>query len=314
MQMKTTVIIPAHNEAAVIERCLRALTDGAADGELDVIVVANGCTDGTAAVGKRFGGCVRVIETDVPSKSNALNLGDAAAGAGGVRVYLDADCVLDLASLRRLVAHLGSGRTPAVSPCVRHDLSGASWSVRAFYAVDEKMPSSRETIGGSGVYALSRAGRARFEKFPTELTADDAFVRRHFRTDERARVVDAVSIVTPPKRLAGVVAIKTRSHFGNYQIAKRYPHLGGNRGAGNRAALLRLALRPGWGPRLAVYGYVKVAARVRARARLRRAAAAGAASSAAWERDETSRQGTGSGAVTGAEAGAGAGARAGASS
>src|SRR5688500_5584423 len=113
--MPITVIIPAHNEAAVIERCLRALTDGAADGELDVIVVANGCSDDTAATARKFGasggGGVRVLETDVPSKSNALNLGDHAADAadGWPRVYADADVVLSLASLRRIAAALAEG-------------------------------------------------------------------------------------------------------------------------------------------------------------------------------------------------------------
>ena len=37
-----SLILPAHNEAAVIGRTLRALTDGAEAGELEVIVVANG--------------------------------------------------------------------------------------------------------------------------------------------------------------------------------------------------------------------------------------------------------------------------------
>ena len=45
-----SVVIPAHNERRVIGRCLRALREGAAPGELDVIVVANACTDDTAAI------------------------------------------------------------------------------------------------------------------------------------------------------------------------------------------------------------------------------------------------------------------------
>ena len=74
-----SIIIPAHNEAAVIGRCLEPLTHGARPGEFDVIVVCNGCRDATALEARRFGLSVRVIETDTPSKANALNLGDAAA-------------------------------------------------------------------------------------------------------------------------------------------------------------------------------------------------------------------------------------------
>ena len=40
-----SVIIPAHNEAATIGRNLRALREGTREGDLDVVVVCNGCTD-----------------------------------------------------------------------------------------------------------------------------------------------------------------------------------------------------------------------------------------------------------------------------
>ena len=45
--MPVSVVIPAHNEETVIGRCLAALFAGAGEGELDVVVVCNGCRDGT---------------------------------------------------------------------------------------------------------------------------------------------------------------------------------------------------------------------------------------------------------------------------
>ena len=45
-------VIPAHNEEAVIGRCLTALLAGARRDELDIIVVCNGCTDRTAEVAR----------------------------------------------------------------------------------------------------------------------------------------------------------------------------------------------------------------------------------------------------------------------
>ena len=42
-----SVIIPAHNEESVIGRCLAAMLEGAQPGELEIIVVCNGCSDRT---------------------------------------------------------------------------------------------------------------------------------------------------------------------------------------------------------------------------------------------------------------------------
>jgi glycosyltransferase involved in cell wall biosynthesis len=275
-----SIIIPAHNEEAVIGRCVRAVTDGAGAGEIDVIVVCNGCTDHTAEVARDLGQYVRVIETNVASKVYALNLGDEAA-TGFPRVYVDADVVLPLEALRKMAMRLEEGDMLAVSPLVRLNLADCSWAVRAFYLIDRRLPSAGETIGGSGVYAISEAGRKRFERFP-RVTGDDAFIRRTFKPHERCVVEGCYSTVTPPKKLRGVIAIKTRSHFGNYELARLYPHLTANVGASNRPVLVKLALRPWLWPELAVYGYVKVVARLRAMRQLR-------AGIAMWERDASSR-------------------------
>jgi cellulose synthase/poly-beta-1,6-N-acetylglucosamine synthase-like glycosyltransferase len=74
-----SIIVPAHDEETLIGAGLEALTRGAEPGELEVIVVCNGCRDATADVARRVGEPVRVIETPVASKIHALNLGDQAA-------------------------------------------------------------------------------------------------------------------------------------------------------------------------------------------------------------------------------------------
>lgn len=277
-----SIIIPAHNEERVISRGLRALTDGARAGELEVIVICNGCTDHTPEVARGLGPAVRVIETEVASKVHALNLGDAAA-LSFPRFYVDADVVLSLAALRELAAQLSRGHVLAVAPRFRMDVSGASWAVRAFYDINGRLPSSREGIGGSGVYALSEEGRRRFGVFP-DVVADDGFVRVQFREDERRTCEQCTSIVTAPRTLADLIKIKTRSHFGTCELRRLYPQLTGNLGKRNSAALVRLLLKPWLWCRLAAYAFVKIQARRRSRLRQRRAAG-----SAAWERDETSR-------------------------
>src|SRR4051794_15424831 len=118
-----SVVIPAHNEAASMHRCLRQLLAGAARDEIDVIVVANACADDTAAIARRAG--VRVIETPVPGKTNALRLGDEACLVFP-RVYADADVDLAYPSLRLLVDSLAVSGAMAAAPVPTMALAGTS--------------------------------------------------------------------------------------------------------------------------------------------------------------------------------------------
>ena len=61
-----SVVIPAHNEKAVIERCLRSVLAEPRIEGLEVVVVCNGCSDETAQICRDFDESIVVIETEVP--------------------------------------------------------------------------------------------------------------------------------------------------------------------------------------------------------------------------------------------------------
>ena len=275
-----SIIIPAHNESAVIARTLKSITEGAAPGELDVIVVCNGCTDTTASIARSCGSSVRVIETDIASKAHALNVGDRASSTFP-RIYVDADVLVEIDAIRKLGRRLESGDVLAVAPTPIYDIRGCSVLVRAFFEIRSYLPSAREGIGGSGVYALSEAGRARFEKFPM-LTADDGYVRVQFRAQERETLPTVNSTVFPPRKIKELIAQKTRNHYGSIELQSLFPALWRNRGESNNRSLTRLLRRPQLWFSLAVYCFVMAVARHRARKRLRN-------KTSVWERDSTSR-------------------------
>lgn len=276
-----SVVIPAHNESSVIARTLTALTTEAADDELEIVVVCNGCTDDTAAIAKSFGRPVRVVETELANKTHALNLGDQSARAFP-RVYIDADVVISLSALRALARRLQKGDVIAVAPQPYFDLTGCSWPVRAFYDIRCRMPSFKEGIGGSGVYALSENARRRFAEFPN-VVADDAYVRSQFKPSERETLSCFTSTVSAPRSLRNLIAIETRADFGNFQVARLYPSLWSNMGRTNNAALIALFRHPPLWPRLSVYMYVRITAR-------RRARLMAVSDNFKWERDATSRE------------------------
>lgn len=279
-----SVVIPAHNECRVIARTLTAITTGALPDELDVIVICNGCTDNTAEIARAFGTSVRVIETRVANKTHALNLGDEAAVAFP-RIYVDADVVVTVSTIRKLAERLARGDVIAVAPQPQFDLTGCSRAVRAFYDIRCRLPSFAEGIGGSGVYALSKAARLRFGEFPN-LVADDTYVRVQFKGEERETLTYAQSIVFAPRTIKNLIAIEARADFGTFELARLYPQPWANKGTSNQKALLCLFKNPRLWLRLIIYVYVRAIAHRKGMKRV-------GANAFIWEQDQSSRSNPG---------------------
>lgn len=206
------VIIPAHNESGVIARTLAPLAPLAAAGRIEVIVVCNGCTDDTAAVARGFEG-VTVVEIGRPSKSAALNAGDAAA-TRWPRLYLDADVQIDPAAVRDVMKALSRGDLLAARPAVRFDLQGAHPLIRAYYGTRLRLPSARSGLWSAGAYGVSERGHERFREFPN-LIADDLFVDRLFLPAEKAILDVEPVVVRPPRTPSAQLAVLHRVYRGN---------------------------------------------------------------------------------------------------
>lgn len=267
-----SVIVPAYNEEATIERCLRSLLNGAEPGEFDVIVVCNACTDGTAAIARTVSDDVRVLETPVPSKTRAMNLGDDAARTFP-RVYVDADVELRVDALRAVIAPLVAGEVEASAPGMRFDTTGSTWWVRAYHRVWSALPQVSSGLGGRGVYALSEEGHARFGRFP-DIIADDLFVDWTFPPDRRA-VVDARSVVRAEADLAQLIHRKSRIYAGRSELLERGDRPGAD--AGLRSLVRATLAHPWLLPKVPVF----VLATLEAKRRGRRRSAEGGSPS--WE-------------------------------
>ncbi len=282
-----SVVIAAHNEAAVIGRTLDTLLADAGLRQLDVTVVANGCTDSTAAVAASRSG-VRVIDLPEPGKARALNAGDTVA-VGFPRVYLDADVVLSPGGLRLLADALAAppdGQAPlAVVPRRELDLAGRPLPVRAFYAVNSRLPAYDRALFGRGAIALSAAGRARFDTFP-DVVADDLFLDALFSRQEKQQVDTARSTIATPRRTRDLIRRLARVRSGN--AAMRAASAVGGAPAGVRAAARSSWLhdvvlpRPWLAPAAVCYVVITLLAAVKARRT--------PAGAQRWDRDESTRE------------------------
>lgn len=127
MLPRVSVIIPAHNEAEVIDRCIESVKAQSYPHELlDIIIVDDGSTDGTADAAERhadpayesagyvlrgdrikagpFEGKIIVIRNGHAGKAHALNAGVRDA-AGEIIVNIDSDVVLAPRAIRAIAEH-----------------------------------------------------------------------------------------------------------------------------------------------------------------------------------------------------------------
>jgi glycosyltransferase involved in cell wall biosynthesis len=209
-----SVVIPAHNEESVLDRCLQALLTGFAPGELDVVVVANACTDRTAEIAREAG--VRVVETSTPGKANALRLGDAEC-VTFPRIYADADIELGSSSVRALLTALSGSDALAAAPVPTWDLVGASGPAHRVHRVHEQLMAPRRGLAGVGVYVLTEDGHRRIFPLP-DVLSDDGFVHRSFAANERLVVARAPVVVRPARTLRAHLRRRIRVREGNRQL------------------------------------------------------------------------------------------------
>lgn len=237
--MKASIIIPAHNEEAWIGYCLDALFKSKRVDETEVIIVANGCEDRTAEIARRYqvlaeelGWGLQVIELAEGNKLRALNAGEAAA-SGRVLVYLDADVRVSDYVIFQMVRVLDKEEPAWASGQMQ--MAAASSVSRAYARFWMKTPFMSESVPGSGLFAMNRAGRARWAKFP-DIISDDMFARLQFAPRERI-AVPGTYIWPVAEGWGNLVGVRRRQNKGVEQLEALYPDLMKNEDKGGFSAL-----------------------------------------------------------------------------
>jgi cellulose synthase/poly-beta-1,6-N-acetylglucosamine synthase-like glycosyltransferase len=275
-----SIIIPAHNEAAVVARTLNSILANRLDRPLQVVVVANGCTDQTAEVVRQFTGRVELVETPVGSKTHALNLGDRVAKYD-LRAYLDADIELSDNALQAVVDAFKDPEVRLAMPRAKHTYRGHNPFLAGYYRLWRSMPYVRRGAMGGGFYAIDKTLRDRFREFPS-ITADDKFMRNLAKPNERRVVENCFATVTMPQTFGDLLKVKTRWTYGNLELAAARPDLNENDQNKHEGALKFLLMRPWLWLHVPAFVFVYVYAQFAARKRF-------ANKQAIWERDESTR-------------------------
>jgi cellulose synthase/poly-beta-1,6-N-acetylglucosamine synthase-like glycosyltransferase/peptidoglycan/xylan/chitin deacetylase (PgdA/CDA1 family) len=221
-----SIVVPAFNEAVGIERAVRSLAESEYP-ELEVIVVDDGSTDGTAELVDRLGleGVVVVRQPNM-GKAAALNHGIATA-RHDVLVLVDADTIFEPETLARLVQPFRDAEVGAVSGNTkvgnRRGLLGRWQHIeyvmgfnldRRLYDVVQCMPTVPGAIGAFRREALEDIGGISGETLAEDTDATIALGRTGWRV---VYVEEARAWTEAPSSLGALWRQRYRWCYGTLQ-------------------------------------------------------------------------------------------------
>jgi glycosyltransferase involved in cell wall biosynthesis len=198
------IVIPAHNEQALLGDCLAALRRAgrhpALAGEaVQIVVVLDACTDGSEAVARAAG--VSTLSLDARNVGRARAAGAAALLAEGARwlAFTDADSRVDRAWLAAQLAL----ETDAVCGCVVVD----DWShfgpdVQQRYDAHYRHADGHRHVHGANLGVSAAAYRRAGGFQPLRSSEDVRLVEDLQRTGARIAWSAAPRVVTSARRMA----------------------------------------------------------------------------------------------------------------
>ncbi|MCW2368496.1 glycosyltransferase family 2 protein [Sphingobium sp. B11D3D] len=228
------ILMPAHNEAAGIARTI-ALLQPALDVHIRLIVIADNCTDDTAAAAGAAG--AQVIERNDPSqrgKGHALAFGRdwIKAATDTARpdciVVLDADCEIDGASLRALIDTTCASQRPVQSCYLLRSAAddGAMTQISNFAMLIKNRVRQRGAsvlgspaiLGGTGMafpWALIESA-----PLATSHLVEDLVLGLHFaRAGAAPRYLEAATTWSDPASQSDTLTQRARWEHGYIQTA-----------------------------------------------------------------------------------------------
>ncbi|WP_119314966.1 glycosyltransferase family 2 protein [Calidithermus terrae] len=230
------VLIPAHDEAQVIGPLLHSLQAQTYEGEFDVLVCADNCTDATAAVARAHG--ATVLERHDPQRRGKGWTLRWALGQIGLERYdavamLDADNLAHPEFLERMNDYLEAhpeaeavqGYLDTKNPddsWVTRAIALAYWHSNRFWQLARQHLGLSGTLGGTGCVIRSRTLR-RTGWQPQSLTEDLEYTAMLVLGGGRVHWNDwAVVYDEKPLTLRSSVRQRTRWMQGHFWVLGRY--------------------------------------------------------------------------------------------
>jgi cellulose synthase/poly-beta-1,6-N-acetylglucosamine synthase-like glycosyltransferase len=232
-----SVIVPAHNEERIIERCIQCLLENDYL-KKEIIVVDDGSTDKTYQIARTYSqkGLIKLVRREQASgkKAKAVNLGLRLA-KGDIILVVDADTLLEVTAISHMVKYFADPEVGAVAGNVRvgnqinlltklqaYEYVMAMEMGRRYQALLGLLliiPGSfgavkREIIGSVGAYDIDT------------ITEDfDLTVKIHKLRKKVKFAWDAIAWTIVPEKLRALIRQRTRWDMGQMQTLRKHRNI-----------------------------------------------------------------------------------------
>jgi hypothetical protein len=228
-----SIVVPAHNEEALIGRCVRALLVSAGSGA-EVLVIAHNCTDATVAEAEAAGASVLILnDPRQTGKGCALSYGvdTMLAGNSDAMLVVDADSVVDAGLVLEVRRRLQTG---ARALQCRYEVYNSEDNQRtrlmalALYAFNVIRARGRARLGlsagimGNG-FALHREVLLRIPYSAHSIVEDLEYHLALVRAGIRVAFVDTVAVRGEmPVTAKGAQAQRARWEGGRQRMMRKW--------------------------------------------------------------------------------------------
>lgn len=240
------VVVPLHDGASTIA----ALVDDLAVQRgvtISLAVVANGCSDDSAAVARRAldahpgsFSSASVLDVDRAGRTGALLAGEALVGVQGPLVVCDQDVRVPPAALAVMHAALHpAGAADLVTPLLRMPGGLAGLPLR-YWRTWARLPYVDWAPVSVGLYAVSEQGRAAIGPWPA-AAPDDKHARGAIGAERCARLGDTWYTVDLPASVRAVVVARAGYVRANRRLRHASPAVAAATGPRHAGTLRALA-------------------------------------------------------------------------
>jgi cellulose synthase/poly-beta-1,6-N-acetylglucosamine synthase-like glycosyltransferase len=225
-----SIVLCVHNAEAIIRERLQNLLDCTWEGPLEIIVVCDGCTDGTVKAIQDFAAPqVRVLETGTKSgKPAGLNLALAQC-SHDIVVLADVRQSFAKDALQKLAAPFAESEVGAVSGLleIATSAAGGGRGVDLYWKLETKLRAFEgrfdSVIGCTGAICAIR--RDLFEPLPADTLLDDVVIPMRIAHRGHRVIYEPAAKAFDPQQLEPEKEKKRklRTLVGNFQMMERYP-------------------------------------------------------------------------------------------